>query len=281
MRTSLLVLSIILLHPVARPQPAVTVRVDSLPSAATGGHRKYCVVLPEGYAGGVERYAVLYLLHGLNGNHRDWIERSRLTTHAGGMRLIVVTPDAGNSWYTNAPGDSTARFEDFIVRELIPVVEAKYRTLATRNGRFIAGLSMGGNGAVKIALKHPGLFAAAGSFSGAFQVPRMEEHLLGSLRPSVRIAYGPTDGPHWTANDVSRLIDSAETASLPSFSITVGRNDALPGLLAANRVVAAQLQQRKIDYEYHETAGGHDWRTWDRALGEFLQSVRQMMEERP
>jgi len=281
MNTKALAASILLLTAAARPQGTVTVTSDSLNSAATAGVRRYHVVLPPGYEKSPDRYPVLYLLHGLGGNRADWVEKSKLTTYARSFRLIIVTPDAGDSWYTNAPGDSSARYEDYLLKELIPAVEGRYRALATRHGRLIAGLSMGGNGAVRFALKYPSRFIAAGAFSGAFQVPRMEKHQTGTLRATAMKAFGSVDGPFWTANDVFRLLDSAKAGSLPFIYLTVGRSDNLPGLLAANRVLAAQLQQKKAAYEYHEVEGGHDWRTWDRALREFLRTVTPMLEENP
>jgi S-formylglutathione hydrolase FrmB len=129
-------------------------------------------MLPSDYATNTQRrYPVLYLLHGLTGDENDWWTRTRLAEYAARYHLIIVTPGVGDSWYANSASDPRARYEDVIIKDLIPFIDAHYRTVPTRDGRAIAGLSMGGLGAVKFALRYPQMFAFAGSFSGAFGVP--------------------------------------------------------------------------------------------------------------
>jgi diacylglycerol O-acyltransferase/trehalose O-mycolyltransferase len=133
------------------------------------------VLLPAGYGSDPRRrYPVLYLLHGADSDYRSWTrygDAQAITAHAP---VIVVMPDGGSDgWYTDwYEGDRPVqpRWETYHVGELVPWIDATYRTIAARRGRAIAGLSMGGYGALSYAARHPGTFAAAASFSGALEV---------------------------------------------------------------------------------------------------------------
>src|SRR5262249_9931726 len=114
----------------------------------------YCVLLPPGYEMSDLSYPVLYLLHGLFGRFDDWILRTRIASHAARHDLIVVMPEGGDGWYCDSLTVETDRYESYLVGELIPVIESRYRTLRRRQGWAIAGLSMGGYGAFKFGLRH-------------------------------------------------------------------------------------------------------------------------------
>ena len=129
----------------------------------------YNVILPADYdKSRTTRYPVLYLLHGLMGHYPDWVSRSNVADYAARYRLIVVMPEGNDSWYTNSVTVATDKYETYILDELIPDVQQRYRTIAARYGRAIAGLSMGGYGAIKFGLKSPQTFVFAASMSGAF-----------------------------------------------------------------------------------------------------------------
>jgi S-formylglutathione hydrolase FrmB len=95
-------------------------------------------------------------------------------TYAAQYRLIVVTPEGNNGWYTDSASTATDKYESYLLKELIPDVEKRFRTIESRYGRGIAGLSMGGYGALKFGLKSPATFAFAGSLSGAVAVPELD-----------------------------------------------------------------------------------------------------------
>ncbi|MBP9212044.1 MAG: esterase family protein, partial [Bacteroidetes bacterium] len=149
----------------------VTVVTDSLFSTSLNSISRYTVILPEGYHKGEERFPVLYLLHGLGGSYTNWVEKTGLIRYAKDHRLIIVTPDGGDGWYSNSPLVPNARYEDHLMIDVIPSVEKKYRTIRTKFHRSIAGLSMGGYGAVKLALKYPGMFFFAAGISPSMQFP--------------------------------------------------------------------------------------------------------------
>src|SRR5262249_7118829 len=138
---------------------------------SVGRTLKYQIILPRGYETDTgRRYAVLYLLHGLTSNYTAWAKLGAGRAAASFDDLIVVSADAGNSWYVNwaesEEGQKNA-WEDCIVKDLVGHIDATYRTIASRDGRAINGLSMGGYGALTLGLRHPDMFCAIGSHSGA------------------------------------------------------------------------------------------------------------------
>lgn len=240
----------------------------SLQSAALGRTMKYRVLLPADYATSQRRYPVLYLLHGLGGDYKDWTTRTNLAEYSRTLPLIIVMPDGENSWYTNAANAPDERFEDYILTDLQADVVARYRTINSRHGRTIAGLSMGGYGALKMALRRPGAFAVAASFSGAFSATRPElAKMIPSEEARLRRIYGDDDSPVRRQNDLYALAAAAKPGSVPYIYIDCGISD---GLLTANREVVATLHTSGLAYEYHEVAGAHTWAYWDARIREFL-----------
>ncbi|MGH9743150.1 MAG: alpha/beta hydrolase, partial [Candidatus Acidiferrum sp.] len=159
----------------ASPRARATGRAEcvSLNSKILQRTVPYCILLPPGYdAEKTRHYPILYLLHGLGDN-------DQMLIHSGGMNLVedlweqhqlgeflIVTPSAGASFYINSR-DGRHRYEDFFLREFMPEVEKRYRAQSDRKSRGIAGISMGGYGALHIAFQHPRLFAAVGALSAA------------------------------------------------------------------------------------------------------------------
>jgi putative tributyrin esterase len=253
--------------PVSAPQ--VVLKDASFHSVSLERDVHYQVLFPRDYAQR-GRVPVLYLLHGLYGNDRDWETKTALEKYAENLRLLIVMPDADDSWYTNSATVSADRFEDYIVKDLISEIDGKYRTIRERNGRAIAGLSMGGYGAVKFALKDPELFAFAGSLSGALNAPRD----LGTLRPDFRAklfeVFGGESSRLRTANDVFLMLNKSSQTPYPYIYLACGTADFL---LETNRAFAQQLSSNHIAYEYHETPGDHAWEYWDGALEPLLRAV--------
>jgi S-formylglutathione hydrolase FrmB len=249
--------------------PTKRLRDESLTSAALGREMKYRVLLPEGYQTSQRRYPVLYLLHGLTGDYRDWTTRTNRAEYSRTLPLIIVMPDGGNSWYTNA-ADGSGKFEDYVATDLPADVVEKFRTVNSRYGRAIAGLSMGGFGALKLALKRPSQFAVAGSFSGAFGVTRE-----GELEPMIGKAegdrihriFGGPDGQTRRESDLFTLAAALRPAGAPYIYVDCGTSDAL---VASNRQLVEVLSKAGVAYEYHEVAGSHSWDYWDRRIREFL-----------
>ena len=161
----------------------------TIQSTALRGATMVDVLLPTGYASGTRRYPVLYLLHWLGGLYSSWNDGTDVTALMQNVPLIVVMPDAGNGWYANAVDRGKPQWESYHIDELIPYVDRQFRTIATRGGRAIAGASMGGMGALSYAARHPDLFSAAGSFSGALDLG-LEADNLGASGTDMRFWSG-------------------------------------------------------------------------------------------
>jgi len=229
----------------------------------------YRVLLPRNYDKG-GRFAVLYLLHGLYGDYQNWDTRTGLENYARNLKLLIVMPDADDSWYTDSatvPGD---KFEEYITKDLVSEIDEKYRTMRERHGRAIAGLSMGGYGAVKLALKYPDLFELGGSLSGAFNAAQNLDTLRPEFAAKLKEVFGKEGSRARADNDVLLLLNTPHQSSYPYFYLGCGTEDFF---LETNRALVMQLSSRKITYEYHETPGGHTWEYWDRELQPMLQVI--------
>src|SRR5205085_3730787 len=159
-------------------------------SRLVGASLPYNVVLPPDYKRGSSkhrRYPVVYLLHGLAGSADDWVSsRAHLADYAAQYPFIIVVPEGKDGWYTDGTA-ANEKFESYFVEELIPDVDRRFRTVASREGRAVAGLSMGGYGSLKFGLKHPELFAFAASMRARSACPlgrSTRPHRTGSGPPS-------------------------------------------------------------------------------------------------
>jgi putative tributyrin esterase len=257
------------------PSQLAAVRQVLQAASLDGAELPYRVFVPANYGKTDRRYAVLYLLHGLSGDENDWWQRTHLPEYAARYQLIIVMPGVGDTWYANSASNPKARYESVIVSDLIPYIDAHYRTIAGPEGRAIAGLSMGGLGAMKFALRYARLFAFAGSFSGALDVPRTAR--LGKS-PSARMLkdlqaiFGNENSETRRENDVFWLLDQAkkERVKLPYLYLSSGRSDPLPQVSESNPRFAKALSARKVRFEYNERPGAHDWQFWDSEINLML-----------
>lgn len=250
------------------PPPAGdTVEQRSFFSASLQRQTPYEIVLPAGYASGQQRYPVLYLLHGWQGDETNWVTLTHLVDVASRYALIIVTPQAANSWYVNSATNPADRYADYIADDLIAEIDGRYRTIASSHQRAIAGLSMGGYGALLLTFHHPGLFAFTGSISGAFEGPSGIEHVLPALKPSTDEAFGPPGSATRKENDLDTLIEEADPAKTPYMFLECGTSDPF---LPSDRQVVAELSARGFTYEYHELPGAHTWSFWDNSLPALL-----------
>jgi S-formylglutathione hydrolase FrmB len=255
------------------------VRVDSFYMPSLGRTKRLSILLPAQY-NPRSRYPVLYLLHGYTGGNQDWLSRTKLREYVRGIPLIVVMPDAENSWYVNSALEPGGRFEDYLVKDIPQYMNKMYSIDTTRQG--IAGLSMGGYGAVMLALKHPSRYRFAGSLSGAIAFPRgMNDTTRAperALFPSLRQAFGETPGNARNAGDVFLLYRQTAKDSLPYLYLAIGTQDGYKSFLPAHRAFTDLLRSYNAAYEYHETAGGHSWQYWDREIQPLLQRMREVLK---
>jgi S-formylglutathione hydrolase FrmB len=249
---------------------AATSRAEcvSLPSKILNRSVPYCVLLPPSYDS--ERtlhYPVLYLLHGLG-------DDEQMLIHSGGMNLVedlweqhqlgeflIVTPQGGASFYINSR-DGRHRYEDFFLQEFLPAIEKRYRTRPGRASRGIAGISMGGYGALHIAFRHPLLFGAVGAHSAAL-IEKLPTMTVSDSRQDARlrvlsVAFGsPFDAAFWTRNDPVTIARTANLAGLKIY-FDCGSEDDFGFDLGA-QALDHLLTSRHIPHEFHLYPGGHNW----------------------
>lgn len=242
-----------------RLTPNVVCRDIMFHSAALNRDIEYRIILPSKVRAG-EKLPTVYLLHGGGGGFRDWSNYSDVSRYAG-SGLILVMPEGGSSYYTNAVDPPQDRYEDYITQDLIADVERRFPVAPGRANRAIVGLSMGGFGAVKIALRHPDLFAFVGGLSSAIDVPR-RSFTIRRLHQSrhYNSIFGSNGSATRKENDPIILVRSANPDTAPYFFLTCGEQE---GLLPSNREFADLLAQRHFHFEFHTMRGAHDWNQWN------------------
>jgi putative tributyrin esterase len=254
-------------HP--RLTPNVTMRDVTFHSVALNRDMPYRVILPAPISSG-QKFPVVYLLHGGGGGFHDWSNYSDVARFAE-RGLILVMPEGNSSYYTNSADQPQDRYEDYIVSDLIPDVESRFPAAVGRAKRAIVGVSMGGFGAVDLALKHPELFVFAGAISPAIDVPSRPFSIkrIQQYRQHAAI-FGPWKSQHRLANDPLVIARSADSARTPYLFLTCGDQE---GLLPANRQFSALLAKRHFAYEFHTGPGGHDWNQWNQRITSVFESL--------
>ena len=207
---------------------------------------------------------VLYLLHGLSDDDTTWVRRTSIERYAAPLGLAVVMPQVHRSFYSDEVYGR--RYWTFLSEELPRLVGSLFRVSDRREDTFVAGLSMGGYGAMRWALRQPERFAAAASLSGAVDVaglrsrrerpedPRMFERIFGSGGP------GGEDDLHW-------LLDRSDVGDLPSLHLSCGTEDEL---LRDNLALRDRLLAAGAPVTTDFGPGAHDWAYWDARIQDVL-----------
>lgn len=244
-------------------------KVDTLTIKSPSMHKmlKAGVVTPTDYQKEKNGpYPVLYLLHGYSGNFSNWLKVAKpsglLQQMADKYNFIIVTPDGGySSWYYDSPVDKSSQYETFITQELVKLVDQKYKTITDKNGRFISGLSMGGHGALYFATRHPDLYLAAGSMSGAVNVAGIEQE---RFLKSIEAVLGPKpqNRQRFEANSILQMAPQLQASGV-RFIIDCGLDDFL---IKDNRELHRLLVANNTPHEYIERPGAHTWAYWSNAL---------------
>jgi len=255
-------------------------------SKILGRDVKYTLYLPPDYATSQRRYPVLYLLHGYTGGDTDWVQFGEAhhtadkAIAAGEIPpMIIVMPDGRNDWYAN-DYQGKNRYEDMFIQELIPFIDATYRTRPKKEFRAIAGLSMGGYGALHLAAKNTEMFAAVAALSAAVLT---DQEIMDS--PKDRYdqmfawIYGPGEGEarltdHWKKYSVLNLMKTVPADKLKSvrWYIDCGDDDFL---YKGNDTLHTTMRDMNIPHEYRIRDGAHTWTYWRTYLIEGLKFVGQ------
>ncbi|MCE2515058.1 MAG: hypothetical protein J4F37_08630 [Acidobacteria bacterium] len=303
---------------VAGAQPGRVETVE-LHAPAVDRPMKYDVVLPSGYhdsASAERRYPTLYLLHGEGRSFLAWRDILDDATIAGERAMILVMPDAGESFYVNwARSDDGRRdaWEDYLADDVVGHVDARYRTVAAREGRAIAGFGMGGYGALTVGLRNADRFVSVGSQSGMIDYARLAAERLrlgGDADPprgytpeaeARRRAEDPRIGLAGFSSIVDRtprgqpFVTAAEAESHDPFLLVMRvRRNALPFIqidsgtagpyLLAAQAFAGMLIDADIPFDYRQRRGGHDTAYWREAyryaLDTHYETMRQALAQR-
>lgn len=207
---------------------------------------------------------VLYLLHGFSDDDTIWSRRTSIERYVAPLGIAVVMPQVHQSFYSDEVHGLP--FWSFLTEELPALVHGFFRTSTRREDTFVAGLSMGGYGAMKWALREPHRFAAAASLSGALALSDSHAADDPAIRSALARAFGdvPVTG---SSNDVRHLVRTADPTALPALYVACGTEDFLYGESLA---FIDDARGAGVDLTTSIGAGDHDWEYWDRSIQDVL-----------
>jgi len=213
-------------------------------------------------------FPVLYLLHGLSDDHTIWQRRTSIERYAAGLPLIVAMPDGERGFYCDAV-DGPA-YETYMMQDVVGFVDRFLHTVPTRAGRAVGGLSMGGYGSLKLALKFPGKFCSVAAHSSCQAITR------GPVRDDLTDELGRIlgDSPEGGKDDLFAIARGLAPEQTPAIRFDCGMED---GLLQHNRDFHGHLETLGIPHEYEEFPGAHDWGYWDVHVQEALEFHRRAL----
>ncbi len=283
-------------------------------SPAVDRTMKYDIVLPHGYEEGDTRYPVIYLLHGYMQNYTVWGRNLGAAFYAHNLQdLILVMPDGGNTWFVNYAQSSEGRkdnWEDHLVQDVIGHVDANFRTVARREGRAIAGLSMGGFAAFSLGLRHPEMFISLGSTSGALGYARERSEAIKEgmvVMPTVRtpeqqaeidradaVISSVINIPGFSRQDERTptgvdfiTLEQAQTydpfqiifdvpkSQLPHIYIDSGTEDSL---VTVGREFMGILLMNDVPFDFMQSRGRHNSEYWRRSIGHMMTVQFEVMQ---
>ncbi|HEY6376786.1 MAG TPA: alpha/beta hydrolase family protein [Edaphobacter sp.] len=221
-----------------------------------------------------ERLPVLYLLHGANSGPEEVMERSNVVDLASSEHLIVVIPEADNSYYTYAQHLSHARWEDAITIDLPHDVATNFAVQQGREHTGIGGISMGGYGAIKLTLKHPDLYSFTGVMNGPLDTTRRPPSLhrwSQTTRTWSIFGYLPSTRRN---EDVFDILNHAPPKHDVRWFASVGKNDPLKPV---NLLFVKKLNEHGVPLNVLMTPGGHDWQSWNTAMPQLIKTAAQTL----
>jgi len=211
------------------------------------------------------RYPVLIMLHGFGGDHTSWPNSTRVGCYLADYGIVTVFPNGYNGWYENGYDDG-ARYEDDIAVDLVREIMRSAPAMAPGRNWAICGMSMGGYGAVRLALKYPRLFSCAVSHGGAFDgMPRSGIHpVFGDAE--CEIGFRREQSPIWLAEQLLCRFPNQR----PFLFLDCALSDPL---LEISRSLSGHLKFLGYPHTYSESVGHHTWPYWNRAFRTVLPSV--------
>ena len=221
---------------------AATVDTIITQSAVMNKKIKAVVVLPDSY-NGKNTYPVVYTLHGYSDNFRAWIKKSPIyKSLADTYQVILVSPDGKNSWYWDSPINPDSQYETYIAKELVSHIDQRYQTVKSPQGRAITGLSMGGHGALYLAIKHQNVFGIAGSMSGGVDIRPFPNN----WKMKNQLGTYAQNKQRWETNTVINMVEQIKPDSL-KLIIDCGIDDFFYGV---NVDLHNKLLKNKIPHDF-------------------------------
>jgi len=232
-----------------------TVLQDDLYSPTLDIHTNYRVLLPSGYETSTIRYPVLYMLHGVAGDSEEWqsiglLEAADRMVQRGEIdQFIIVLPNGGANYWVNQP--TGANWADYVVNDVVKQIDRDYRTVASASGRAIGGLSMGGEGALRIAMTNPTVFGTAGAHSPSLRTA------FDQLAPELQIIFG--DPVSWRQATPLWLVMDRDSAYDLNLAIDVGEDDPWRSNV---ELLHQRMVGRGITHRFDVLPGEHSAEYW-------------------
>ena len=245
--------------------------VDGQRSIALGRDFPFSVYLPDGYERGDLRYPVLYLLHGAGGDETTWTKdggiketADRLIRDGAIPPAIIVMPGCRACWWVDGPSDKA---ETAFWSELVPAIQRRYRTIETRGGRLVAGLSAGGYGAVRFAMRYPDRISAVAALSPAVYAEVPPAISSARTQPPFLKADGSFDDAAWKAKNYPSLIDwYFGQKDKVAFYLASGDNDRF-GIAFETVALFKRLYGHQPELsELRIVDGDHSWAIWSKSI---------------
>ncbi len=243
---------------------AYHLKVHSVHSNAMNKDINVTVVVPEGYYKNIkskraEALPTVYLLHGFSGNNTEWDQLGKASALADTYNVIIVMPDGGyDSWYWDSPVNPQNRYETFVAEEVVQYIDSTHKTVANRSGRAIAGLSMGGHGALYLAIRHQDTFGAAGSMSGGVDIRPFPKNWgmskwIGSIEENPQ---------NWEQYTVYNMVDQLKPGHT-KLIIDCGVDDFF---YKVNCNLHNKLLEAGIPHDFYVRPGAHNWTYWRNSI---------------
>lgn len=204
-----------------------------------------------------EQFPVLYLLHGYDGDYRNWADKTSLEAVASTYSMIIVCPDGQDSWYVDSPIDPKMQFETYVYKELVTYIDDHFRTIPDPKFRAITGLSMGGHGALTLAFKHPDVFGSCGSMSGCVDITQCAD----KWKIAQRLGDYAQNKAAWESRSALLMVPNLK----PGLNIIIddGTGDVFYNM---NLQMHEALLQKNIPHDFTIRPGAHTWDYWVNSL---------------
>ncbi|MCM1520413.1 MAG: esterase family protein [Lachnoclostridium sp.] len=223
---------------------------------------KAVVAVPADYFSdnNTENYPVVYLLHGYSDDYAYYSTKMDIAKAADDYGIIIVCPDGRDSWYWDSPIDPTMQMEGFITEELVPAIDRRYRTIDSASQRAIAGLSMGGQGSLWLAIRHPDIWGNAASMSGGVDITPEKFHAKWKMARS--LGSYESNPQRWREHSITNLVKDLTPETINIY-IACGTSDFF---YKVNCDLDRRLNEAKIPHVYVTAPGGHSWDYWAKTI---------------